>query len=105
MILVNQHVILQIFPFLIDVFTPKRIYPDCPFKCIQRQVKISILTPQCAVCLFGDFFKYRALSGMYIAEIVSTVCIPPECLNNFNCLWNLGGNVAWTTLRETSEWF
>ena len=81
MFLVNQHVILQIFSFLIDVFTPKRIYPDCPFKCIQRQVKISILTPQCAVCLFGDFFKYRALSGMYIAEIVSTVCIPPECLN------------------------
>ena len=58
MFLVNQHVILQIFSFLIDVFTPKRIYPDCPFKCIQRQVKISILTPQCAVCLFGDFFKY-----------------------------------------------
>ena len=31
--------------------TPERISPGCPFKIIQRQVKISIVTPRNGVCL------------------------------------------------------
>ena len=37
---------LHIFSFIIDVFTTKRISPDCPFKSNQRISKISILTPR-----------------------------------------------------------
>ena len=45
----NQNFVLQIFSFVIDVFTPiERISPDCPFKRNQRLSKISILTPRCA---------------------------------------------------------
>ena len=40
---------LQIFSFMIDVFNPKRICHDCPFKSSHRLAKISILTPWCAV--------------------------------------------------------
>ena len=40
---------------MIYVFTPKRISPDCLFKSIQRQLKISILSPRCAV--FCTFFQ------------------------------------------------
>ena len=40
---------------MIYVFTPKRISPDCLFKSIQRQLKISILSPRCAV--FCRFFQ------------------------------------------------
>ena len=47
--LVNHHFILQIFSFTIDVFIPHRISPDWPFKTNQRQVKILILSLQCAV--------------------------------------------------------
>ena len=35
------------------VFNPKRIYPDFPLKSNHRKVKISILTPQHAICLCG----------------------------------------------------
>ena len=38
----------QIFPYMIELFTPERISPDWPFKGTQRLVKISILTPWCA---------------------------------------------------------
>ena len=34
-------------------FTPKRISPDCLFKCNHNQVKISILNPRCAIYLRG----------------------------------------------------
>ena len=33
----------------VDVVTPKRISPDCPFESNQRLTKITILTPRCAV--------------------------------------------------------
>ena len=51
--LVNQHLIIKIFSFMTDVFTTKRISAECPFKSNQRQVKISIVTRRCAVCLRG----------------------------------------------------
>ena len=41
--LTNQIFFLQIFSFIIDLFTPERISPDCPFKSNQRFSKISIL--------------------------------------------------------------
>ena len=43
--LANKNNVLQIFSFMIDVFPPKMIFPDCPFKCNQRLTKILILTP------------------------------------------------------------
>ena len=64
MFLVNQHVLyffIQIFSLKIDVVTTERISPDCPFKIIQRQVKISIVTPRNGVCL---------CDVMHTAEIV-----------------------------------
>ena len=38
---------------MIDVFTPKRISPDCSFKSNRRQVKIFFFSPRFAVCLCG----------------------------------------------------
>ena len=59
---------LQIFFFMIFVFTPKRISPDCPFESNQRLSKISILTPQCA------FWLWRV---MHTAELNSPIrCTP-----------------------------
>ena len=52
-VFLNQHFILQLFSFMRYVFTSQMIYPDCPFKSNQRQVKISILAPQCSVCLYS----------------------------------------------------
>ena len=62
---------LQIFSFMTDVFTPKRIYPDSPFKTTQRLAKISILTPWCAVWLPG---------AMHTTEIDSDVGCTPQSL-------------------------
>ena len=53
------------------MFTPKRISPDCPFKSKRSQVKISIFTLLCAVCLCGM---------LHTAEIVSAVCYTPPRL-------------------------
>ena len=76
--LAKQNLFLQIFSFMIDMFTPKRISPDCLFKNNQRLTKISILTPQCAVWLCGV---------MHTAELDSTVgCTPRSFLRNFDYL-------------------
>ena len=69
--LANQNFFLHNFSFMIDVFTPKRISPDCPFKRNQRLTKISILTPQCAVWLHG---------GMHTAELELAVGCTPRSL-------------------------
>ena len=65
--LVYQHFLFQIFLFMIDVFTLKSISAYCPFKSNQIQVKISILTPWCAICL---------RSVLHTAGIVCVVCCP-----------------------------
>ena len=49
--LANQKNVLQIFSFMINVFPPKRISPDGPFKRNQRFKKISLLTLRCGVWL------------------------------------------------------
>ena len=54
------------FRHTVDVFTPKRISPDCPLKSNQRQTKISIWSPRCTVWLLG------VLGMMHSAEIDST---------------------------------
>ena len=46
------------FHDIVDVITPKRISPDCPFKIIQRLSKMLILTPRCAVWLHKQFVTY-----------------------------------------------
>ena len=53
------------------IFTPKRIYPDCPFKNNQRLSKILILTPRCAFLLRGV---------MPTTELDSTVRCTPRSL-------------------------
>ena len=42
---------IQLLSSMMDVFTPKRISRDCPFKSNQRLTNISILTPRCAIWL------------------------------------------------------
>ena len=70
---------LKSFTFMIDLFTPKRISPDCLFKSNHRQVKISILTPCCTVCLRCDVYRGDHLHGMmHTTEIVSAVGCPPQ---------------------------
>ena len=60
---------------MIDVFTPKRISPGCLFKSNQRQVKILILFPQCAISPRYDGHRGDHLHGVLLtAEIVSVVC-------------------------------
>ena len=51
LVLADRKIFLQIFSFMIGVFTPKRIAPDCTFKSSQRLTKILILTLRCAVGL------------------------------------------------------
>ena len=53
---------------MINVFTPKRISPDCLFKSNHRKVKNSILFPRCAIYL---------RSMLHTAEIISAVCCTP----------------------------
>ena len=98
---------LQMFSFMIDVFTPKRISPDCPFKSNQRLTRISILTPQCAVWLCGV---------MHTAELDSSVsavgCTPwsltprweahRQVFKKLLITW-LGG-VMHTTKLDSMEW-
>ena len=72
--LVNQYVILQIFSFMIDVLTPKRIYPDCPCKSNHRQGKISVLTSRCAVCLCGVKHTTKIVSAMRCTPRRSSPC-------------------------------
>ena len=77
--LANKKMFLQIFSFMIGVFTPKRISPDCPFKSNQRLTKILILTPRCAVwlpgvqfdsgvCILRNFITWLH-GGMHTAEL------------------------------------
>ena len=55
---------------MIDVFTPRRISPDCPFKSNQRQAKISISTSWCAVwlCSVHHTAADWLCSGMHTVE-------------------------------------
>ena len=64
--------------FMIDVFTPKRISPDCPFKNNQRLTENLILTLGCAVWL---------RSVMHTAELDSALwCTPLSFFRNFDHL-------------------
>ena len=57
---------------MIELFTPKRNSPDCPFKGTQRLVKISILTPRCACSLTPRYDVHRWVwlrGGMHTAEL------------------------------------
>ena len=62
--LANQKMFLQIFSFMIDVFTP-----DFLFKSNHRQVKVSIWIPRFAIYLRGE---------LHTAEIVSAVSCTPR---------------------------
>ena len=44
---------LKLYSLIMDVFTHKRISPDCSLKSNQRPEKFSILTPRCAFGLRG----------------------------------------------------
>ena len=46
---------------MIDVFTPKRIYPEGLFKSNNRQVKISIFFSLCAIYLRGMLHRISAV--------------------------------------------
>ena len=94
--LANKNFVLQIFSFMIDLFTPKRISLDCPFKSNQRLTKILILTPRCdalrGAMLITEFFeKFGSLDSamwckppswqcgmMHTAKSDSAVCITPQ---------------------------
>ena len=66
--LVNQHTyytVPQIFSFMIDVFTPNRISPDCPFKRNQRHMKILIFdSAVCSLSLWCDAHRRDWLPGV-----------------------------------------
>ena len=88
----NQNIFLQIFSFLIDVFTPKRISPDCPFKSNQRPATFSIQTTRCAVWLHG---------GMHTAKLDSVVwcklqSLARRCDTHYRVFWEI-----WVTLLIT----
>ena len=73
--LTNQIFFLQIFSFIIDLFTPKRISPDCPFKSNQRFSKISILMHTAELdptvwCTPGSLTpRYDAPSGAFLRTL------------------------------------
>ena len=90
--LTNQIFFLQIFSFIIDLFTPERISPDCPFKRNQRFSKISIL--------------------MHTAELDPTVwCTPGSLTPRYDApigafLRNFGSldTSVWCTPRSLTPW-
>ena len=53
LVLAKKIFFLKIYSYLIELFTHKRISPDCPFKGTQRLVKNSILTQRCTFWLCG----------------------------------------------------
>ena len=94
--LINQHFILQIFSFMIDVFTPKRISSDCPFKSNQRLTDISILTPRCDAHQ-GAWLR----CGKHNAELESAMgCTPGSFLRKF---WSFDSAVWCAPLSQTSS--
>ena len=72
--LANQKFVLQIFSFMIDVFTSKRISPDCLFKGNHRQVKISNLIPRC-VAHRRDNFLIEYLDEIETDFEITLACI------------------------------
>ena len=110
--------ILQIFSFMIDVFTPKRISPYCPFNSNKSLTKILILT------LRSDAHPGAWLGGgIHTAKPNSAVgCKPRSFLSNFKHLtprwwahcraWLSGGlqtaeldSVVWCTpVSWTPRW-
>ena len=68
---------------MIDVFTIKRISPDCPFKSNQRLPKISILTPRCAVWLRGVMHTAESDS----AEWCTPRSLTPRCDAQRGVFW------------------
>ena len=71
-VLINQYFILQILSFMIDVFTPKRISPDC---LVNSKWRI--------------WFCFRSVSAIYLlgmlhtVEMISAVC----CTSLRSSLW------------------
>ena len=81
--------ILLISSFMIELFTPKRISPDWPFKSNQR------LTLQCSVwlrCVMHTTEQYDAhrgawlRGGMHTAEFLKNLNIDTEFENTLPCL-------------------
>ena len=82
------------------MFTPKSasISPDCPFKSNQRLTKISFLTPQCAVWLWGAQFWAILITwlrrGMHTMEldysVWSTPWSPTPLCNESDYFENVG---------------
>ena len=68
MFLINQHFMLQIFSFIIDVLTHKRISPDCLFRSNHRQLKNQLLFPRCAI-----YSRDHLRSMQHTAETISAV--------------------------------
>ena len=69
MFFIYQHFILQIFSFMVDVFTHKIISPACFFQSNHRQVKNLILFQQCAIYL---------RDMLHTMEMISAVCCTPR---------------------------
>ena len=91
--LANQKKFLHIFSFILDVFTPKMISPDCFFKSNERLTKISILILQCAVWLRG----VHPIGGLWLHSGKHTA----ELFENF---WSLDSTVCSLTPRYASHW-
>ena len=94
--LANQKIVLQIFSFMIDLFTHKRIFPDCLFKSNERLSKMSILTPQCAVWLHGlmqtaEFLFFRYFFS-WLCGVMHTAWCPPR---SFIKIWIFRRNRNW----------
>ena len=84
--LVNQHTyytVPQIFSFMIDVFTPNRISPDCPFKSNQRHMKILIFdSAVCSLSLWCDAHRRDWLPGVMHTRV-------EWFLKNFFCTFHV----------------
>ena len=87
--LANQQIF---FSLMTDVFSPKRISPDCPFRSNQKLAKISILTPQYAFWLRGV---------THTTELNSAECCTPRT----SILWGDAYHRAQLRgVMQTAEW-
>ena len=76
---------LQIFSLMIDIFTPKRISPHCPFMTNQRFAKILILTARCAFWLSGMMHTAELDSAVGSTQQSST----PQCDAHCGVFWEI----------------
>ena len=88
---------------MIDIFTPKRISPHCPFKTNQRFAKISILTARCAFWLSG-MMLLRSSTPWWEAHSGAQLCSVMHTAEFFEKFGAVDSAVWYTPRSQAPQW-